>query len=117
MSPGFMGIGFAIPVNMVQYVVNQLRTGNGVERGFLGVGIQNLVPELSEWLNIKENQGAVVTEVQKDSPAEKAGIKKDDVIVEFNGNPIADAPSLRNKVAATKPGTKAKVVSLETEKE
>lgn len=109
MSPGYMGIGFAIPVNMVQYVVNQLRTGSGVERGFLGVGIQNLEPELSEWLNIKENQGAIVTEVQKDSPAEKAGIKKDDVIVEFNGAPIADAPSLRNKVAATKPGTKARV--------
>lgn len=112
MAPGYMGVGFAIPINMVQYVVNQLRDKGGVERGFLGVGIQNLDPKLSEWLGIQETQGALVTEVQKDSPAEKAGIKKDDVIIEFNGFPITDAPSLRNRVASTKPGTKAKVVLI-----
>ncbi len=108
-APGYMGIGFAIPINMVQYVINQLRDKGSVERGFLGVGIQNIEPKLAEWLGIKETQGALVTEVQNGSPAEKAGIKKDDVIVEFNGYPVTDAPSLRNRVASTKPGTRAKV--------
>ncbi len=112
MAPGYMGVGFAIPINMVQYVVNQLRDTGGVERGFLGVGIQNLDPKLGEWLGIKETHGALVTEVQKDSPAEKAGIKKDDVIVEFNGFPVTDAPSLRNRVASTKPGSRAKLVLI-----
>lgn len=111
-APGYMGVGFAIPINMVQYVVNQIRDTGGVERGFLGVGIQNLDPKLGEWLNIKETQGALVTEVQEGSPAEKAGVKKDDVIVEFNGYPVTDAPSLRNRVASTKPGTKAKLVVI-----
>lgn len=112
MAPGYMGVGFAIPINMVQYVVNQLRDTGGVERGFLGVGIQNLDPKLGEWLGIKETQGALVTEVQKDSPAEKAGILKDDVIIEFNGFPVTDAPSLRNRVASTKPGSRAKLVLI-----
>jgi len=112
MSPGYMGVGFAIPINMVKYVVNQLRDTGGVERGFLGVGIQNLDPKLGEWLGIKETQGALVTEVQKDSPAEKAGILKDDVIIEFNGFPVTDAPSLRNRVASTKPGSRAKLVLI-----
>lgn len=112
MAPGYMGVGFAIPINMVQYVVNQLRDTGGVERGFLGVGIQNLDPKLGEWLGIKETQGALVTEVQKDSPAEKAGIMKDDVIIEFNGFPVTDAPSLRNRVASTKPGSHVNLVLI-----
>ena len=111
-APGYMGVGFAIPINMVKYVVNQLRDTGSVERGFLGVGIQNLDPKLGEWLGIKETQGALVTEVQKDSPAEKAGIKKEDVIIEFNGFPVTDAPSLRNRVASTKPGSRAKLVLI-----
>ncbi|MGC8739376.1 MAG: Do family serine endopeptidase [Candidatus Hydrogenedens sp.] len=112
MAPGYMGVGFAIPINMVQYVVNQLRDTGGVERGFLGIGIQNLDPKLGEWLGVKDTQGAVVTEVQKDSPAEKAGIKKDDVIIEFNGFPVTDAPSLRNRVASTKPGSRVSLVLI-----
>ncbi|MCA1901312.1 MAG: DegQ family serine endoprotease [Candidatus Hydrogenedens sp.] len=112
MVGGYMGIGFAIPINMVQYVIDQLKNTGSVERGFLGVGIQSLDPKLGEWLGLKEMKGALVTEVQEGSPAEKAGIKKDDVIVEFNGVAVTDAPSLRNRVASTKPGTRAKVVVI-----
>lgn len=110
-SGGYMGIGFAIPVNMVKFVTDQLRDNGSISRGWLGVAIQNLNPELSQWFG-DENQGVLIADVQPDSPAEKAGLKRDDVVVGFNGMPVAEAGSFRSRVASTVPGTSVEMKLL-----
>jgi len=110
---GNVGIGFAIPVNMAKAVYDQLKKGEPVIRGFLGVGIQNLTPEFAEAFGLDKNtKGVLIPEVQKDSAAEKAGLKRNDIIVEFNGKPVETANQLQHRVATLKPGTKVKVVVL-----
>lgn len=104
-SGGYMGIGFAIPSNIVKTVVEQLKTKGKVERGFLGVYIQDITPALAKELGLKITEGALVTEVMKDSPAEKAGLKEKDVIISYNGKPVKNSSELRNYVLLTKPGT------------
>ncbi|MCC6488324.1 MAG: DegQ family serine endoprotease [Candidatus Hydrogenedentes bacterium] len=108
-SGGNMGIGFAIPINMVQYIVDQLRTDGKVSRGFLGIGIQNLTPELADWFKVPERQGVLIASVEPDSPAASAGLQRDDVIVALDGNPVTDAGSFRSHVATTKPGNNAEL--------
>lgn len=103
-SGGSEGIGFAIPSNMVKYVVDQLRTNGSVTRGFLGIGIQNLTPELADWFSTREGRGVLIAEVVPDSPAEKAGLKQDDIIVELDGKPVQDSATFRNRIAMTDPG-------------
>ncbi len=95
------GIGFAIPINMAKEIVPQLEAKGHVTRGWLGVSIQRLTPELAKSLGLKEKKGALVTEVVKGSPAEKAGIEQGDVIVEFNGKEIGDPAELSRIVAST----------------
>ncbi|RKX56800.1 MAG: serine protease [Thermodesulfobacteriota bacterium] len=104
-SGGYMGIGFAIPSNIVKTVVEQLKTKGKVERGFLGVYIQDLTPALAKGLGLKIKEGALITEVMPDSPAEKAGLKEKDVVVSYNGKPVRNASDLKNYVLLTKPGT------------
>lgn len=111
-SGGYMGIGFAIPINMIKYLVSQIKEKGTVERGFLGVYIQDVSPDVAKWLDLKDGKGALVAQVQKDSPAEKAGLKEGDVIVEFNGVPVEDAGSFRARVASTKPGTRVKLMVI-----
>jgi serine protease Do len=103
-SGGSMGIGFAIPINMVRYVADELRDDGTVSRGFLGIGIQDLTPDLAQWFNINENQGVLVSTVVPDTPAERAGIEQDDIIVAYNGNPVAGAGSFRSHVSTTPSG-------------
>lgn len=103
---GYMGIGFAIPVNMAKKVMESLIKQGKVVRGWLGVGIQNLNEGLAQSFNVHGTEGALVTQVQPGSPAEKSGIKEGDVITEFDGAKIKDVNQLRNSVAATAPGTK-----------
>ena len=105
-SGGYMGIGFAIPSNIVKTVVEQLKTKGKVERGFLGVYIQDLTPALAKELGLKVKEGALITQVMPDSPAEKAGLKEKDVIISYNGKPVKNASDLKNYVLLTKPGTK-----------
>ncbi|MCL4693872.1 MAG: DegQ family serine endoprotease [Candidatus Hydrogenedentes bacterium] len=105
-SGGNMGIGFAIPINMVRYVVDELREDGAVTRGFLGIGIQNLTPDLAEWFNVDESQGVLVASVVPDTPADRAGLKKDDVIVEYEGKPVVASGSFRSHVATTPAGEK-----------
>ncbi|MBX7257377.1 MAG: DegQ family serine endoprotease [Candidatus Hydrogenedentes bacterium] len=102
---GSNGVGFAIPVNMVKSVVDQLRDHGSVTRGFLGVGIQELTPDLAQWFGIPDNRGVLISQVSPDSPAEKAGLQRDDVIVEMDGKSVAEAGTFRSHIATKKPGT------------
>jgi len=104
-SGGYMGIGFAIPVNMAKNVRDQLIEHGEVRRGRLGVYIQDLTPDLSESFGLKNTQGVLVSQVVEDSPAENAGLKSGDVIVQIDGDPVDDASALRNRVSLTAPGT------------
>jgi len=116
-SGGYMGIGFAIPVNMAKTVKAQLLTKGKVTRSWLGVSIQDMTSELARSFKLKEKTGALVTEVSKDSPAEKAGIKQGDLITSLNGKPVADVSDLRNRVAMTPPKTKIDLVLIRNEQQ
>ncbi len=103
------GIGFAIPVNMAKSVVSQLRDSGKVTRGWMGVSIQPVTPELAKAFALESEKGALVADVSKDSPAEKAGIKNGDIILEFNGKVIKEMNELPKTVAATTVGSKVPV--------
>ncbi len=109
---GSMGIGFAIPINMVKSIKDTLIAGKSVERGFLGVMIQDVTPEIADYFGIEPNSGAVVAQVNEDSPAAKGGVKSEDIVLEYNGQPVHDASSLRNMVAQTQPESTAKMSVL-----
>lgn len=108
-SGGYMGIGFAIPSNMVKSVMDSLIKKGKVVRGWLGVSIQPISPELAKQFNLKDDKGALIADVVENSPAEKAGLKNGDVIVEFDGRQVDDPNALRNAVAATSPGREVTV--------
>jgi serine protease Do len=97
-SGGNVGIGFAIPINMAREVMNEILQHGEVRRGLIGVNLQDLTPELASQLHVSASQGAVVTEVLTNSPAERAGIRKGDVIVAIDGTPVQNATQLRNKI-------------------
>ncbi|RME93220.1 MAG: DegQ family serine endoprotease [Verrucomicrobia bacterium] len=111
------GIGFAVPINLARYVMERLIEDGKVVRGYLGVYIQDVSPELAKQFDLPENRGALVSEVTSDSPAEDAGLEVGDVIVEFNGKPVEDSRHLRLSVAQTKPGTKVTLKVLRDGKE
>jgi serine protease Do len=116
-SGGYMGVGFAIPSDMAKTVMDSIIKHGKVVRGWLGVSIQNLTPELAKPLGIKETEGALITGVESGSPAEKAGLKRGDLITEMNGKKIADATNLRNTVAGTAPDTKIDLKIIRSGKE
>lgn len=116
-SGGYMGIGFAIPINMAKSIKDQLIKSGSVNRGQLGIIIQNLTPELAAMFDIKDKTGIVVSQVIKDSPAEKNGLKSGDVITKLNEKPVKDINSFRNKIAMTSPGTEISLTVLRKSKE
>ncbi len=116
-SGGYQGIGFAVPSNMARLVMDQLEKKGKVTRGWLGVTIQELTPDLSQKFGLKSSKGALVGDVAKGSPAEKAGIKRGDIILEFNGKKVNDVGSLRNMVAQSKVGSETEISVLRGEKE
>ncbi|MBI5814174.1 MAG: DegQ family serine endoprotease [Nitrospinae bacterium] len=107
-SQGNIGIGFAVPANSVKDIYAELKKGK-VSRGWLGVMIQKITPELMGALNLKSSKGALVGDVFPGSPADKAGIKRGDVIVEFNGQAVDSNDQLPKLVGAVKPGISVKV--------
>jgi serine protease Do len=106
------GIGFAIPVNTVKPLIPQLETKGKVTRGFLGVNVQSITPALAKSLNLPDQQGALVADVNPDTPAAKAGIKRGDVIVAYNGQEVPDSQALPAMVAATPVDQQATVTVL-----
>ncbi|MBV9488275.1 MAG: DegQ family serine endoprotease [Verrucomicrobia bacterium] len=105
-SGGNQGIGFAVPTNLVRWVTDSLvKHGGRVERGLLGVTIQDLTPGLSQALKLNRTSGALISDVTPSGPAQAAGIKSGDVILKFNNQPVEDANQLKLRVAETAPGT------------
>jgi serine protease Do len=105
-----IGIGFAIPSNMARHVMDDLRKDGRVRRAQLGVEVQPVTSDLAESLNIKRVGGAIIGKVTPDSAADRAGLKRGDVIQSFNGQAVSDINSLRNHVAEAQPGSNASVV-------
>lgn len=105
-SGGNQGIGFAIPTTMARMVMNQIREHGKVSRGYLGVTIQPLTPDLAKEFGVDNQNGALIGGVNPDTPAAQAGLRAGDVIVEFNGKPVGDARQLRLAVSQTAPNTK-----------
>jgi serine protease Do len=109
-SGGFEGIGFAIPSNMALHIATALIAHGKVERGWLGVSIQDLTPELAKKFTLANTRGALIAEVLKGSPADKGGLKRGDVILSYRGKPVPDSGALRNEVANTPLGESAKLI-------
>ncbi len=116
-SGGYMGIGFAIPSDMAKSVMDSIIKHGKVIRGWLGVSIQDLTPDIAKSLGIKQQTGALVADVVKDSPAEKAGLKRGDVIISLDGKPVEDSTGLRNMVSAAAPGKAVELKILREGKE
>ena len=103
------GIGFAIPINMAKQLIPQLKEKGRVIRGWLGVGIQRVTPQLAKSFGLEEAKGALVSQVFKGDPADRAGIKQGDIIVEFAGKEIKEFGDLSRFAAATPPGTTVEI--------
>jgi serine protease Do len=112
-----MGIGFAIPVNIAKRVMDDIIKYGKVSRGYLGVLIQDITPDFAKAMDLKEAKGAVITKVEKGSPADKAGLKEDDIVIRFNDKDIENSSELRNYVGLSRPGTKVTLTIIRNGKE
>jgi serine protease Do len=106
---GNQGIGFAIPINMARSVMDQIVTHGKVVRGYLGLLPQDISPTLAKQFSVNQPGGALVSEVEPDTPAAKAGLKRGDVILRLNGQPVNSANDLRLRISQTAPGTTVKL--------
>ena len=113
----FGGVGFAIPSDMIKGYLPTLIKGGTITRGFLGVVIQDLSEELAKQFNVPNTNGALVSQVNTDTPAEKAGLKSGDVIIRYQGKPVESGRELRQQVATTPPETKVDLTILRDGKE
>jgi serine protease Do len=111
-SGGYQGVGFAVPTNMAKVVMDSLLKSGKVVRGWLGVQIQPLTPELAKQFNLTGKDGALVGDITDDSPAAKAGIQRGDAIIEYAGKQVTNPSELRNMVAATAPGKRVSMKIL-----
>jgi serine protease Do len=104
-SGGNLGIGFAVPSNMARTVMDQIIKNGRVTRGYLGVIIQDITPDLAKAMNIGDTHGALISDVDPDGPAARSGLQPGDVVVEANGKPIEDQRTFRLMVSSMTPGT------------
>ena len=104
-SGGYQGVSFAIPIDVAMEVVNQLKSGGRVSRGWLGVVIQEVSSDLAESFGLDRARGALIAQVQPDGPAAKAGLQASDVILKFNGKPVENSGDLPRMVGTVKPGS------------
>jgi serine protease Do len=111
-SGGNVGIGFAIPINMAKHVMESLIKNGTVSRGYLAVVPQDITDDLAKALDLDETNGALIGDVVKDGPADKAGMKRGDIVLTYNGKKVKDSAQLRNMVSETEPGTKVPVTVL-----
>ncbi|WP_447975225.1 DegQ family serine endoprotease [Nitrospira sp. Kam-Ns4a] len=109
---GYQGIGFAVPASMAKPVTESLIATGRVVRGYLGVAIQDLTPDLAESFGLKEARGALVSDVNEASPAAEAGLRQGDVIIAYDGQPVADPVALQRAVTSTKVGAKVALTVL-----
>lgn len=116
-SGGNIGIGFAIPINMARQVMSTLITEGKISRGYLALYPQDIDDDLAKALKLKSTEGSLVADVTPDGPADKAGIKRGDVIVAFNGKKVKNSIQLRNMVAQVSPGKTVEVVLIRDGKE
>jgi serine protease Do len=110
--PQSAGVGFAVPINVAKEILPQLREKGKVVRGWLGVSIQPITEDMARTYGMKEAKGAQISDVNGDSPAEKAGLKPDDVVVGVDGRPIADNSELSQYIASKAPGTTVRLKVL-----
>lgn len=108
-SGGYQGVSFAIPIDVAMEVLNQLKTGGKISRGWLGVIIQEVTADLAESFGLDRPRGALVAQVTEGGPAEKSGLQPSDVILKFGGKPVEDSSDLPRMVGMTKPGVKVPV--------
>ncbi len=108
-SGGYMGIGFAIPINMAKEIMEQLKANGKVIRGYLGLYGQDLTPDMAQLLGVEKTTGVLVGDVEKGSPADAAGLRTQDIIQEIDGKKITSYDQFRNEIAALKPGVKVRL--------
>ena len=106
---GSQGIGFAIPVSIARQIMEQIVKEGGVTRGWVGVEVQDLTPELAESFNLKSAQGALIAGVLRGGPADSGGVRPGDILLAVNDQPVADSSSLLNLIAALKPGIESRL--------
>ncbi len=111
-SGGFEGIGFTIPSNMALRVAKSLIAHGKVQRGWIGVSIQDMTPDLAKSMHSETTRGTLVADVVKGGPAEKGGLRKNDIVIAYQGKEITDSSMMRNEVAATPVGDRVKVTVL-----
>jgi serine protease Do len=104
-SGGSVGIAFAVPADTIKTVISQLKAKGSVTRGWIGVQIQPITPDLAKGLGLNSPRGAIIADVQKNSPGAKAGLARGDVITSIDGEPIKDAYELTKRIQNTAPGT------------
>jgi len=109
---GNLGVSFAIPINMAKSIMAQLIQHGSIHRGLMGVRVQQLTPELADSFNITGKQGALVTDVQSNSPADNAGLKPGDIITSLNGSPITESAQVETKAALLRVGSDVKIEVL-----
>jgi serine protease Do len=114
---GNVGVGFTIPVDLALSVMNSLIKHGKVIRGWLGVTVQDITPEIAKAMNLNSTKGVLIAGVEENSPAEKGGVRKGDVILELNSKPVINSSELRIRIAELPPGTQAKLKVLRDGKE
>ena len=111
-SGGYMGVGFAIPVDLARGIADQLMDSGEVVRGFLGIVIQDLTADLARSFGLDQKQGILVAQVTEDSPAAKAGLKQGDIIIAYKDKPVAKVGDFRNQISLTAPGSREQLTII-----